>query len=181
MLFRSLIVIDLQRGILAYPTVHPIGEVVQKASALADAFRGHSLPVVLVRATGRPAGRTEQARNLGELPAGFANLLPELNQQPEDHIVTKRTSGAFTNADLQAHLDRLGVTQVVIAGVSTSNGVEATARHAYALGYNVTLAVDAMTDTNLDSHVNSVTRIFPKIGETGATRKIVDLLERRNA
>jgi hypothetical protein len=43
---------------------------------------------------------------------------------------------------------------------------------------NVTLAVDAMTDTNPDAHINSVTRIFPRLGETGATREIIDLLNR---
>jgi nicotinamidase-related amidase len=35
----------------------------------------------------------------------------------------------------------LNVTQVVITGVATSIGVEATARQAYELGYNVTLAM----------------------------------------
>jgi nicotinamidase-related amidase len=71
----------------------------------------------------------------------------------------------------------LDVTQVVITGVATSIGVEATARQAYELGYNVTLAVDAMTDTSPDAHINSVTRIFPRLGETGTTREIIDLLE----
>jgi hypothetical protein len=36
----ALIVIDLQNGIVALPTVHPAGEVVKYASALADAFVG---------------------------------------------------------------------------------------------------------------------------------------------
>jgi nicotinamidase-related amidase len=33
----------------------------------------------------------------------------------------------------------------VISGVATSAGVESTARHAHELGFNVTLAIDAMT------------------------------------
>ena len=55
-----------------------------------------------------------------------------------------------------------------------------TARFAYELGFNVTLAVDAMTDRSLDAHTNSVTRIFPRLGETGTTQEIVALLEKRN-
>ena len=55
----ALLVIDLQKGILSYPTVHPVSEVVQRASALADAFRRHGLPVVLVNVTGGALGRTE--------------------------------------------------------------------------------------------------------------------------
>lgn len=175
----ALIVIDLQNGIVAYPTAHASGDVVKQASALADAFRRNGLPVVLVNVTGGAPGRTEQVRNLGELPAGWADLVPELNQQPQDYTVTKRTWGAFTNTDLEAHLKKLGVTQVVVVGVATSVGVESTARHAYELGFNVTLAVDAMTDMNLEAHANSITRIFPKLGETGTTREIMDLLQEK--
>jgi nicotinamidase-related amidase len=177
----ALVVIDLQKGIAAYPTVHPIGDIVRKAGALADAFRRRTLPVVLVIAAGRPPGRTEQTRNHEELPAGFTDLLPELNQQPLDHTVTKWTPGAFTNTDLEAHLKTMGVTQLVIAGVATSNGVESSARQAYELGFNVTLATDAMTDTNLDAHTNSIARIFPKLGETATSQEIIDLLKATHA
>jgi nicotinamidase-related amidase len=177
----ALVTIDLQKGIVAYHTIHPIGDIAKKAGALADAFRSHGLPVVLVIAAGRAPGRTEQARSHGELPAGFTDLLTELNQQPQDHTVTKWTPGAFTNTDLEAHLKTMGVTQVVVAGVATSNGVEATARHAYELGFNVTLAVDAMTDMNLDAHANSITRIFPRLGETATSQEIIDLLKTTRA
>ncbi|WP_442783490.1 isochorismatase family protein [Collimonas fungivorans] len=177
----ALIVIDLQNGIVAYPTVHSASEVVQRAAALADAFRRHDLPVVLVNVTGGAPGRTDQGRSLGDLPAGWADFVPELNQQPQDHIVTKRTWGAFTDSDLNAHLKKLGVTQVVIAGMSTSIGVESTARQAYEHGFHVTLAVDAMTDTNADAHINSTTRIFPRLGESGSTQEIIALLDKRSA
>jgi nicotinamidase-related amidase len=173
----ALVVIDLQNGILAMPTAHPIDEVVKHARALADAFRSHRLPVVLVTVGGAPSGRTEQVRSDRQLPPGWADLVPELNQQPDDHTVTKRQWGAFTNTGLQEHLKNLGVTQVVIAGVATSFGVESTARHAHENGFNVTLAVDAMTDTNPDAHTNSITRIFPRLGETGTTEDIIDLLD----
>jgi len=172
----ALIVIDLQQGIVSYPTVHPIGEVVKNAGALAAAFRGHGLPVVLVNVAGGAPGRAEQTRNFGQLPPGWADLVPELDRQPGDHLVTKRTWGAFTGTGLDAHLKGLGVTQVVIAGVSTSIGVESTARQAHELGYNVTLALDAITDMHPDAHANSVARIFPRLGETGTTREIAELL-----
>jgi nicotinamidase-related amidase len=177
----ALILIDLQKGIVAYPTVHPIDEVVKHAAAVANAFRRHRLPVVLINVTGVASGRTEQARPRGEFPAGWADLVPELDQQPADHTVTKRTWGSFTNTGLDEHLKKLGVTQVVIAGVATSIGVESTARQAHELGLNVTLAVDAMTDMNIDAHSNSVTRIFPRLGETGTTWEIVALLDSTRA
>jgi nicotinamidase-related amidase len=177
----ALVVIDLQKGIVSLPAVHPIGDVVKHASALANAFRRRNLPVVLVNVDSGAPGRTEQPRRMTEFPAGWTELVPELNRQPQDHLVTKRTWGAFTNTDLEAHLKTRGVTQVVIAGVSTSAGVESTARHAYELGFNVALVTDAMTDMNPDAHVNSITRIFPKLGETGTTEEIIDLLKKRSA
>ena len=174
----SLLVIDLQNGIVSLPTVHPMDEVIKRVAALAEAFRGHRLPVVLVNVAGGAPGRTEQPRGHRELPAGWTDLIPELNRQSQDHAVTKHTPGAFTNTGLEAHLKALGVTQVVIAGVATSNGVEVTARQAYELGFNVALATDAMTDLHADAHAYSITRIFPRIGETGTTQEIIDLLER---
>lgn len=174
----ALIVIDLQKGLVGLPTVHPFAGVLASATVLTSAFRRRGLPVVLVNATGVAPGRTERSHSLEGLPADWADLVPELNAQPNDLLVTKRTWGAFTNTDLEALLKALGVTQVVVAGVATSMGVESTARHAYELGFNVTLAVDAMTDLSLEAHDNSVTRIFPRLGETGSTREIVDLLDR---
>jgi len=171
----ALILIDLQKGIVGYPTVHPIGPILERASALAEAFRRKRLPVILVNVDAGAPGRTEQPRR-GPFPAGFSDLVAELNQQPEDHQVTKRTWGAFTNTGLADHLERIGVTQVVICGVSTSIGVESTARQAHELGLNVVLAIDAMTDMNADAHENSVARIFPRLGETATTQQIVDLL-----
>jgi nicotinamidase-related amidase len=172
----ALVVIDLQKGIVGLPTVHPVGEVIQHAAALTSAFRSKGLPVVLVNVAGGAQGRTEQPPRMKDFPAGWADLIPELNQQPEDHTVTKRTWGAFSNTGLADHLKSLGVTQIVIIGVSTSAGVESTARHAHEQGFNVTLAVDAMTDTNPDAHLNSITRIFPRLGETGTTEEILALL-----
>jgi nicotinamidase-related amidase len=175
----ALIVVDLQKGIVSLPAVHPISGVIKHVGALTEAFRGHGLPVVLVNVAGGPPGRTEQPRRYREFPAGWTDLIPELNQQRQDHVVTKHTPGAFTNTGLENHLKSLGVTQVVIAGVATSNGVEVTARQAYELGFNVTLATDAMTDLRADAHNYSVTDVFPRIGETGTTHEIINLLERK--
>jgi len=177
----ALILIDLQKGVVGMPTVHPGAEIVKRAAALADAFRRHGLPVVLVNVDRLAPGRREQAPNLAAFPADWTELVPELNRQPQDHTVTKRTWGAFTGTGLQEHLKGLGVTEVVIAGIATSAGVESTARQAHELGYNVALAVDAMTDRSAEAHTNSITRIFPRLGETGTTQEIIDLLDTRAA
>ncbi|GAN77376.1 isochorismatase family protein [Acidisphaera rubrifaciens] len=177
----ALIIVDLQKGIVGLPLVHPIDGVIERARALADAFREHGLPVVLVTVAGGAPGRTEQPLRTGALPDGWTDLIPELNRQPGDIVVTKRTWGAFASTDLEAQLKARGVTQVVIAGVATATGVEATARQAYEQGLNVTLALDAMTDARIEAHDYSLRNVFPRLGETGSSQEIIDLLATRRA
>lgn len=174
----ALIVVDLQKGIVELPTAQPIGEVVANAAALAEAFRRHRLPVVLVNVAGAAPGRTEVPRVKRDLPPDWAVLIPALDRQPQDHLVTKYTPGAFTNTGLEDYLRVLGVTQVVVVGVATSNGVEVTARQAFELGFNVTLAVDAMTDMRAEAHAYCVAQVFPRIGETGTSEEIIGFIEK---
>ena len=177
----AVVIIDLQKGIVAMPTVHPTVDVIARSRALADAFRARGLPVVLVNVEGTAPGRTEQPRHAGPFPDGWTDLVPELNRQPGDIAVTKRTWGAFASTDLERRLKARGVTQVVITGVATGSGVEATARQAYEAGFNVTLAIDAMTDMRAEAHRYSIANVFPRLGETGTAQEIIDLLDMRSA
>lgn len=176
----ALIIVDLQKGIVALPVVHPIGGIIERACALAAAFRAHHLPVVLVNVAGGAPGRTEQPAQTGPLPDGWTDIIPDLQQQSGDILITKRSWGAFARTDLEARLRALGVTQVVIAGIATGTGVEATARQAYEQGFNVTLAIDAMTDRRREAHDHSIKTVFPRLGETGTTQDIIALLSARN-
>jgi len=178
----ALIVIDLQKGIVSGNFIHPIADIVGRTRALLDVFRAKNLPVVLVNVAGRAPGRTEQGPRASQTFAeGWADLLPQLDRQPGDLVVTKLSWGAFATTDLEAQLKTRGVTQVVVAGVATSVGVEATARQAYEQGFNVTLALDAMTDLREEAHGYSVGNVFPRLGETGPTQEIIALLEKRNS
>lgn len=177
----ALVVIDLQKGILSFPAAHPTAGVVERAAALAAAFRKHGLPVVLVTVDGAAPGRTEQPRRSPPLSPDWAELVPDLDCQPADILVTKKTWGAFASTDIEARLRKRGVTQVVLAGISTTAGVESTARQAYEAGFNVALAIDAMTDMSAEAHENSVSRIFPRLGETGTAEEIIAILAGRGA
>jgi nicotinamidase-related amidase len=177
----ALIIVDLQKGIIGFPAIHPIGDIIERARALADAFREQSLPVVLVNVAGGASGRTEQPRQTDSRPDGWTDLIPELNRQPSDIVVTKRTWGAFASTDIEARLKAIGVTQVVVIGVATGTGVEATARQAYEAGFNVSLAIDAMTDPRSEAHAYSIGQVFPRLGETGTSQEIIELLSKRSA
>ncbi|MFF8790943.1 isochorismatase family protein [Streptomyces sp. NPDC015125] len=173
----ALVLIDLQKGIAGLPGAPvPSTEVVERGARLAAAFRARGLPVVLVNVTGGAPGRTESARPAASPPADWAELVPELDRQPGDIIVTKQQWGAFHGTNLDLELRRRGVTQVVLAGIATSIGVESTARAAHEHGYHVTLATDAMTDLDADAHRNSLEKIFPRLGETDTTEALLELL-----
>ena len=64
-----------------------------------------------------------------------------------------------------------------MTGIATGTGVESTARQAYELGFNVTLAIDAMTDTRAAAHDYSIRNVFPRLGETGTAQEIIALLQ----
>ena len=178
----ALIVIDLQKGIVNGNFIHLIREVIDRTRALIDVFHAKNLPVVLVNVAGRAPGRTEQGpRGNTSFSEGWTDLLPQLDRQASDIVVTKRSWGVFATTDLERQLKARGVTQVVVTGVATSGGVEATARQAYEQGFNVTLALDAMTDIREVAHEYIIGNVFPRLGETGSTQEIISLLERRSA
>ena len=173
----ALIVIDLQKGVVSLPAVHPVGEIVGRTAQLARAFRERGLPVVLVNATAPAPGRTDAGRPKYSLPPGWQDLVPELEQHPGDHLVSKQRWGAFLGTSLDDYLRQRGATQIFLTGVATSAGVESTARSAYDLSYNVVLVIDAMTDLNAEAHRHTVERIFPRIGETETAERVLEMLK----
>jgi len=173
----ALVVIDLQKGILGMPTVHPLSEIIGRTAELARAFRAQGLPMVLVNVAGAAPGRTDAVRPKMSLPDGWTELVPEMEAQAGDHLITKQRWGAFLGTSLDEVLRQHGVTQIVLTGVATSIGVESTARSAYDLGYNVALVVDAMTDRDEAAHRYSVEKIFPRLGECDTTENVLKLLK----
>lgn len=181
----ALVVIDLQKGVVAMPTAHDVKPVVAQSLRLVEAFRAKNFPVVLVNVRFapdfadalRPRSDAKPPAANGPLPPDFFELIPELKADPaRDILITKRQWGAFYGTSLDLQLRRRGVTGIVLCGIATSIGVESTARDAYELGYNQTFAVDAMTDLFEDAHQRAIERIFPRMGEADSTESILRLL-----
>jgi nicotinamidase-related amidase len=172
----ALIVIDLQKGIVSVPLVHPSNDVVNRSAQLAKAFRERGLPVVLVNVTGRAPGRIDAGRPAMSFPPDWTDLVPELEQQPSDILVSKQRIGALIGTGLHEKLRDRGVTQIFLAGIATSGGVEATARSAHDYGDNVVFVVDAMTDRDAEVHRVCVEKIFPRLGECDTTEAVLHRL-----
>jgi nicotinamidase-related amidase len=178
----ALVVIDLQKGVSGFSTVHPFQNVVANTVRLAEAFRRKKLPVVLVTA-GFSSDGAEMLRTRTTIPPrsifsapNFADLLPELGPAPGDIRITKRQWSAFYGTELDLQLRRRKITGVVLTGVVTSIGVDTTARGAHERGYNLTFASDAITDVDPAAHELVMTKIFPRIGEIDTTDAILSLL-----
>jgi nicotinamidase-related amidase len=80
-------------------------------------------------------------------------------------------------AHLPVQICRRNVTQIVLIGAATSFGVESTTRNAYDLGYNVVLAVDAMTDRDAEAHRHCVEKISPRLAETDSSENILRFIQ----
>ena len=181
----ALVLIDLQKGILALPTLVDPDDIKNRARRLAAAFRATALPVVRVKlafsADGGdlPPGRALVPGSETAPPAAYSEFPDDFPPHPGDIILVKRHWGAFTGTELDLQLRR-GVTQIVLAGISTSIGVESTARSAWENSYNLIFAEDAITDVDAASHTHAFTKIFPHLGEIATTQQIIDTLEDRS-
>lgn len=175
----ALVLVDLQIGPLSRGLVHQPADIVARSVALANAFGDKDMPIVIVRATGTPPGRTEYSASMpATFSAEFAKLHPDIDALVDSVRIDKSSWGAFVGTDLHDELSALGVTQVVLTGVATSFGVESSAREAYDLGYHVTIVLDAISDTLAASHEHVVSAVFPALAELATTVEVLALLEK---
>ncbi|MFD7256088.1 hydrolase [Streptomyces sp. NPDC059874] len=178
----ALVLIDLQTGILGLSTAKPSAEILRKGVELAEAFRARKLPVVLVKVAWSPDGGDLPTSNVDRPgpasapPAAFSQIPAELAALG-DVVVTKRHWGAFTGTELDLQLRRRGIHRIVLAGISTSVGVESTARTAWELSYDLVFAEDATADLDADSHTHTFDKIFPRIGKVSSTAEILAALD----
>ena len=74
----ALVVIDLQKGIVALPTAPPAAPVVAHTRTLLDAFRSRGLPIVLVNVAGGAPGQRRTSRPLdGAAPPASHGACPQ--------------------------------------------------------------------------------------------------------
>jgi isochorismate hydrolase len=82
-----------------------------------------------------------------------ANLLPELDLNPEDHLIPKTTYSAFHQTGLEENLRKMGLTDLVIGGVMTNLCCETTAREAFVRDFRVFFLADATSTVNETFHL----------------------------
>ena len=171
----ALVLIDLQRGITGGQTVpNAAPDVIARAARLAAACRRRGVLVVLVRVDPGengalfPRPQADQPRPPMTVTPEWTELVPELDRQHDDVVVTKHQPNAFYATDLEVQLGRRGIRTILLGGISTNVGVEATARAAHERGFEQVFIPDVMAAREADLHDHSVRRIFPTLGRVRA-------------
>jgi nicotinamidase-related amidase len=174
----ALVLIDLQKGVLAMPTApHTAAAVYERSMRLAHRFRSAGAPVVRVRvsfsrdlADALPA-TVDQPTNYSSLPLGWDEFPEPL--EPSDLVITKRQWGAFHGTELDLQLRRRGVHCIVLGGISTNIGVESTARSAAEHGYELVIPEDLCSSSSAEMHVFSFTHILPRLARVTQSDAII--------
>lgn len=174
----ALVVIDLQNGIVNREcSPYTSREVIQNASRLVNAFTEKGAFVVLVRVSTLDGKdmlkpKVDLKANSMEFPEGWDNLVPEIANSKNAHIITKRQWGAFYGTDLELQLRRRGIDTIALCGISTGIGVDTTAREAFQLGFNQIFIEDAMTASAKEEHDYVCKYIFPRIGKIRTSKEV---------
>ena len=144
----ALLVIDVQHGLFdPVPQPSDADAVVQRINALTQRCRAAGVPVAFI----------QHERLSGSLAFGSDGwqLAQQLQVQPGDERIRKRTPDSFLNTTLGDWLADRDVGRLVICGYATEFCVDTTTRSAAGLGYEVVLAADAHT-THDKAHATAV-------------------------
>jgi Amidases related to nicotinamidase len=174
----ALVVIDLQRGTVGRQhSPYTCEQVIRNANRLIDAFMEKGAFVVFVKVSSidgkdifRP--KTDLGNSHVQFPKGWDRLVPELENHKNAYVIIKKQWGAFHGTDLDLQLRRRGIDTIVLCGITTSFGVDTTAREAYQHGYNQIFVEDAMSAATKEEHDYVCKHIFPKIGQIRATEEM---------
>jgi nicotinamidase-related amidase len=123
-----LLVIDAQQaGDGSRHGADDASEVETNIAALIAAWRAEGLPLAHVGRTRDPA----------------ASLALVVSPLDGEIVTVGNATSAFVGSDLEARLDELGATTLVLCGALATHALEASAWHAADLGYQVFIVADA--------------------------------------
>jgi nicotinamidase-related amidase len=186
----ALVLIDLQRGLLALPLApHAAPQILATSRRLATAIGSAGGLVVLVRVdfgaglAAAPKGATDVPLAVppGGVPADWAEISPELIAATPHIVVTKRNWSAFYGTSLDLELRRRGITHIVVGGIATNFGVESTARDGWQGNYTVIVAEDAASSFRAEMHAFAIQNTLPRCSLVRKSEEIIAALKARAA
>lgn len=174
----ALVVIDMQNG-FCHPEgsfaqlgldIEATNRAIEGCRRLIEAAREAGVPIIYTRYVYRPdyldGGVLVQdilpaLADAKSLAAGTwdADIVDELEPQPQDFIVDKNRYSAFYATGLATVLSSLRISNLVICGVTTNMCVETTARDASQMDYRVFVVGDATGELDEERHRVALTTI----------------------
>ncbi|MBC8002867.1 MAG: cysteine hydrolase [Opitutaceae bacterium] len=98
-----------------------------------------------------------------------ADFHPELQPHEGDTVLLPHKSCDVFQTDLPEHLRRLGITHLVIAGMSANLCCESTGRHAMEAGFDVTFLSDAIGASSIPEYEAAIRLNYPLIANAVIT------------
>ena len=172
----ALVIIDFVEAYLRPESPLYAGVEAARAAAarLLFAARAAGIPVLHTNVVYTPGGadggvffRKVKALKLFErgAPGGYSDFANGLAPRPDEVVVSKQYASGFFGTSLAATLTAIGVDTLLIAGVSTSGCVRATAVDACQNGFIPIVVREAVGDRNAAVHEANLFDIDAKYGD----------------
>ena len=181
----ALLVIDMMKAYFmeGSPFMLPSMECVYSTSRLIQEAHKSEIPVFFTRVAYRVDGKdggvfTLKVPALRILTEGskYAELLDELTPSTDDFVLTKQYASAFFGTSLSSMLRALDVDTLVMAGVSTSGCVRASALDAMQNGFVPFVVSDAVGDRDQKVHESNLYDIEAKYAQVIDESAAVELI-----
>ena len=160
--------------------------VLDRTKTLLEVFRERDLPryftTIAFEESYGDAGRfIEKVPALRELRLGTESVAIDDCIAPidDERVIVKKYASAFFGTDLETELTTHSVDTLVLAGVTTSGCIRATAVDSLQHGYRTIVPADAVGDRADGPHKANLFDIDAKYGDVVETEGIVELLEER--
>jgi nicotinamidase-related amidase len=161
-----------------------VRDVLGHTERLLDAFRTHDLPryftTVAFEESYGDAGRfIEKVPALAELRLGSDRVAVDDRIAPvgDERVILKKYASAFFGTDFATELTTNRVDTLVIAGVTTSGCVRATAVDSLQHGYRTVVPADAVGDRAEAPHRANLVDIDAKYGDVVRTDDVLAHME----
>ena len=123
-----------------------------------------------------PAGRARETKPVVAAGTWEAQVIDELEPQPQDYMIPKFRWSAFHQTYLDLALRNRNIDTLLISGGSTDVGVASTAYAARDLDYNLVVVTDACTSPEEDNHRQFMQRIFPRMARVCTAAQVLGML-----
>jgi nicotinamidase-related amidase len=146
----ALIMIDCQntyrQGLMQLDGVEPA---LDEARRLLERARSLGIPVLHIQHDAGPGSPYDVRAEIGQI----ADKVRPLDGEP---VIVKNYPNSFVKTDLHERLQKLGISNLVLAGFMTHMCVNSTARGAFNLGYRPTVVAGATATRPLPSAAGGV-------------------------